>query len=211
MKFSACRTYFRNHVAFKAYSRVSKSSISNQACDSELSIPKPTEAWGLDDNDDIVPDSVVVKEAEDDQVPMYADVQTSPMSHLIRQSVLIDLVRDLNLSKIQSELLASRLKEWNLLEKKTKVCSFRKRQQDFQDFFSRDGDVIFCNDVDSLFKALRLQHKPQEWRLFIDSSKVSLKAVLLHNGNKHPWIPVGYTVGMKETYENVKHLLSSIE
>ncbi|GBM89684.1 hypothetical protein AVEN_65495-1 [Araneus ventricosus] len=37
--------------------------------------------------------------------------------------------------------------------------------------FCQDGDVIFCNDVDSLFKALGLQHNPQEWRLFIDSSK----------------------------------------
>ncbi|GBM20775.1 hypothetical protein AVEN_30025-1 [Araneus ventricosus] len=156
---------------------------------SELSIPKPTETWSLDDNDDIVPNSVVVKEAEDDQVPMYADVQTSPMPHLISRSDLNDLVRDLNLSKNQSELLASRLKEWNLLEKETKVCSFRKRQQDFQDFFSRDGDVIFCNDVDSLFKALGLQHKPQEWRLFIDSSNVSLKAVLLHNVG----LQAGYT------------------
>ncbi|GBN67158.1 hypothetical protein AVEN_210986-1 [Araneus ventricosus] len=56
--------------------------------------------------------------------------------------------------------------------------------------FCQDGDVILCNDVDSLFKALELQHNPEEWRLFIDSSKVSLKAVLLHNGNKHPSIPV---------------------
>ncbi|GBN86971.1 hypothetical protein AVEN_75335-1 [Araneus ventricosus] len=65
----------------------------------------------VDDNDDTVPDSVVLEEAEDDQNPMYADVQTSPMSHLISQSDLNDLVRDLNLSKNQSELLASRLKE----------------------------------------------------------------------------------------------------
>ncbi|GBN73136.1 hypothetical protein AVEN_9661-1 [Araneus ventricosus] len=65
--------------------------------------------------------------------------------------------------------------------------------------FCQDGDVIFCNDVESLFKALGLQHNPQERRLFIDSSKVSLKAVLQHNGNKHPSIPVGYAVRMKET------------
>ncbi|GBM77678.1 hypothetical protein AVEN_226064-1 [Araneus ventricosus] len=56
--------------------------------------------------------------------------------------------------------------------------------------FCKDGDVIFCNDVDSLLKALGPQHNPQEWSLFIDSSKVSLKAVLLHNGNKHPSILV---------------------
>ncbi|GBM00520.1 hypothetical protein AVEN_77336-1 [Araneus ventricosus] len=133
------------------------------------------------------------------------------MSHLISLSDLNDLVRDLNLSKYQSELLPSILKELNLLEKETKVCSFCKRQQDSQDLFFQDVDVIFCNDVDSLFKALGLQYNPQEWRLFIDSSKVSLKAVLLHNDNKHPSIPVGYVVRMKETYENLKRMLSSIE
>ncbi|GBN90225.1 hypothetical protein AVEN_24752-1 [Araneus ventricosus] len=77
--------------------------------------------------------------------------------------------------------------------------------------FCQDGDVIFCNDVNSLFKALGLQHNPQEWRLFIDSSNVSLKAVLVHNGIKHPSIPIGYAVRMKETYETLKHMLSSIE
>ncbi|GBN38858.1 hypothetical protein AVEN_137855-1 [Araneus ventricosus] len=172
--------YFRNHVAFDTYSRVSKSSISNQACvpySSELSVPKLPETWSLDDNHDIVPDSVVVKEAEDDQDQMYADVQTSTMPHLISQSDLNDLVHDLNLSKHQLELLALRLKEWNLLEKETNVCSFRKRQKGFQDLFSQDGDVIFCKDDDWLFKALGLQHNPKKWRLFIDSSKVRLKAV----------------------------------
>jgi len=51
----------------------------------------------------------------------------------------------------------------------------------------------------------------QEWRLFIDSSKLSLKAVLLQNGNKHPYIPVGHAVDMKETYENLKQLLNKLE
>ncbi|GBO07120.1 hypothetical protein AVEN_66730-1 [Araneus ventricosus] len=73
--------------------------------------------------------------------------------------------------------------------------------------FCQNGDVIFCKDVDSLLKALGLRHRPQEWRLFVDSSKVSLKAVLLHNGNKHPSIPVR----MKETYETLKHMFSSNE
>ncbi|GBM69433.1 hypothetical protein AVEN_165457-1 [Araneus ventricosus] len=97
----------------------------------ELPIPKPPETWCLDDNEDIVRDSVVVEEAKDCQDPMYADVQTSPMPPLISRSDLNDLVRDLKLSKNQSELLASRLKEWNLHEKETKVRSFRRRQQEF--------------------------------------------------------------------------------
>lgn len=39
----------------------------------------------------------------------------------------------------------------------------------------------------------------------------SLKAVLLHNGNRLPSIPVGHAVHMKETYENMKALLHSIQ
>ena len=70
---------------------------------------------------------------------------------------------------------------------------------------------MFCYDVDSLMNALGIKHDPHELRLFIDSSKLSLKAVLLHNGNQHPSIPVGHAVHMKETYENLKQLLHKLE
>ncbi|GBM96904.1 hypothetical protein AVEN_99097-1 [Araneus ventricosus] len=68
----------------------------------------------------------------------------------------------------------------------------------------QDGDVIFCNDVDSLFKALELQHNPQEWRLFIDSSKVSLKAVLLHNGLMKNFVKAMDCGGSGFQYLNLK-------
>jgi len=70
---------------------------------------------------------------------------------------------------------------------------------------------VFCYDVDGLMNALRIKHDPPEWRLFIDSSKLSLKAVLLHNGSQHPSIPVGHAVHMKETYENIKQLLNKLQ
>jgi hypothetical protein len=47
---------------------------------------------------------------------------------LILQSELNDLVRDLNLLKIQAELLASRLQGWSLLQQGVKM-SYRKHQQ----------------------------------------------------------------------------------
>jgi len=49
-------------------------------------------------------------------------------------------------------------------------------------FFRREDDLVFCYDVDGLMNALGIEYDPQEWRLFRDSSKLSLKAVLLHNG-----------------------------
>jgi hypothetical protein len=56
-----------------------------------------------------------------------------------------------------------------------------------------------------------IAHDPTSWRLFIDSSATSLKAVLLHNGNEFPSIPVGHSTQLKETYDNVKKLLDAID
>jgi hypothetical protein len=49
-----------------------------------------------------------------------------------------------------------------------------------------------------------------EWRLFIDSSKRSLKAVLLHNGSKYASVPVGHSVHLKESYENLALVLTKL-
>ena len=57
---------------------------------------------------------------------------------------------------------------------------------------------------------LNLNYDRTEWRLFIDSSKLSLKAVLLHIGNRLPSVPIGHTVHMKQIYINMKVFLSSI-
>jgi len=70
---------------------------------------------------------------------------------------------------------------------------------------------VFCYDVNGLMNAPGIKHDPQEWRLFIDSLKLSLKVVLLHNGNQHPSITVGDAIHMKETYENLKQLLNKLE
>ena len=72
------------------------------------------------------------------------------------------------------------------------------------------GGLVCCTDVGGIMHEFGYSHKPKEWRLYIDSSKVSLKAVLLHNGNMLPSIPVGYAAHMKETYENTKQLLQYI-
>jgi hypothetical protein len=59
-------------------------------------------------------------------------------------------------------------------------------------------------------QTLKIDHNPLDWQLFIDSSKLSLKAVLLHNGNTLPSIPVGHSVHNKESYENMKILMEAI-
>ena len=49
--------------------------------------------------------------------------------HWITQEDLNDLARDLYLSKQQSKLLASRLKQWNLVQESVRITSFRNRKK----------------------------------------------------------------------------------
>jgi hypothetical protein len=136
---------------------------------------------------------------------------SKPQPHILTQDELNDLACDLELSKSKTELLGSRLKQRNLLEKNARISSFRSRHQLLVSFFRKEDDLVFCYDVDGLMNALRIKHDPHEWRLFIDSLKLSLKAVLLQNENQHPSIPVGHAVHMKETYENLKQLLNKLK
>ena len=127
------------------------------------------------------------------------------------QRDLNDLIRDLGLTKSNAELLTSRLKEWDLLDENVKVGSQRKRHEEFSRFFSSKTGLCFCHDVSGLFEAIGIPCNPNEWRLFIDSSSRSLKAVLLHNWNKFPSIPVAHSVQLKEEYNNVKTLLEALK
>jgi len=56
-----------------------------------------------------------------------------------------------------------------------------------------------------------MRHRPEQWRLFIDASKTSLKAVHLHNGNKFPSIPAAYAPSTKETYTTMNKILVEVD
>ena len=49
--------------------------------------------------------------------------------HWITQEDLNDLARDLYLSKEQSEFMASRLKQWNLVQEDVTITSLRNRNK----------------------------------------------------------------------------------
>jgi len=55
------------------------------------------------------------------------------------------------------------------------------------------------------YRPVGLQHDPTEWCLFMDSSNASLQAVLLHNGNKLPSVPLAHAANMKESNENTNY------
>lgn len=130
------------------------------------------------------------------------------------QDELSDLGRELGLSKEAHELLASRLKEKNNLEKGVKITFYRNREQQFRQFFSQDKSLgfVYCNDIVGLMNTMKENvYKAQEWRLFIDSNIRSLKAILLHNTNVLAPIPIAYSTVLKESYENVKIVLDKIK
>lgn len=174
--------------------------------DDSLPIPQPPDSYTLDSESHSGSTS---PEAGPSYIPSAHDLPDTP--HLITQSELNDLVRDLDLPKTKAELLGSRLQQWKLLEKGVKVSIYRKRQSTITDFFAMEGDLVFCHDIPGLMTELNLPYTPDKWRLFIDSSKTSLKAVLLFNGNEHPSVPIGHSMNMKETYENLKMLLRCIK
>lgn len=150
-----------------------------------------------------------------------SEIEMFKPQHLVSQADFDDLVRDLNLSINHSEILASRIIGWGYGASDLRVTSYRKfkGREKFGQFFTfRKGEpeelayeMIYCTDVNGLFEQYHFNHVPQEWRLFIDGSVQSLKAVLLHNGNKFPSVPIAYATNFKETYENMKLLLSKIK
>ena len=72
----------------------------------------------------------------------YTDSDTTENPILFSQKHLNNLIRDLCLSKKKAELLASRLKERNMVEKDVKVSYYRKRNRDF----------LYCHDIEELFQ-----------------------------------------------------------
>jgi hypothetical protein len=55
-----------------------------------------------------------------------------------------------------------------------------------------------------------IEYDVNKWRLFIDSSKRSLKGALLHNDSKYASVPVCHSVRLKESYENLALVLTKI-
>ena len=129
---------------------------------------------------------------------------------LFNQEDLDDLDRDLDLPKSSAELLGSRLQEMNLLTPETCITVYRHREEQFVQFFSSKPDLVYCNNIEGLITSMGIAYDANQWRLFIDSSKCSMKAVLLFNGNTVSSLPVAHSVTLKETYENMKLLLSSL-
>jgi hypothetical protein len=166
----------------------------------EVPVPQPTEI--LEDASTNSSDSGGDKE--------FLCHTASQSPQLCTHSKLNDVIRDLGLLKEKPELLGSRLKEKNLLAAGTSVCWYRSREQEFASYFSQDGDIVYCCNIPGLLQKFSIEYKVNEWRLFFDFSKRSLKAVFLHNGNNYTSLPISHSVHLKESYENLELVLTKI-
>jgi hypothetical protein len=166
----------------------------------EVPVPQPTETEDASSNSS---DSG----GDDEEFQCHTESQRP---QLFTQSELNDLRRDVGLSKGKAEFLGSRLKENNLLAFGIPMYCYRSKEQEFTSYFPQDVELVYCCNIAGLMQKFGIEYKVNEWRLFFDSSKRSLKAVLLHNGNNYASLPIGHSVHLKVSYENLELVLTNI-
>ena len=155
--------------------------------------------------------------SEDYDADFKVDIQCSSKDpHFPNQNKLDDLTGDLGLTKAKVEILPSRLKKWGLLVPLYNISKPRKRHVTFPNFYAMSSNsdhplLCYCADIQGLFQEIGIAYSASDWRFFIDSSKRSLKAVLLHNDNVYPSIPIAHSVQMKKDRKSVKILLELIQ
>ena len=118
----------------------------------------------------------------------------------------------LMLTKMLAELLASVLRQRGLLQDNVKVTYYRDRDKELHYLFEQTDEAAFMKNIAGFFEWMNLSISEQQgqWRVFIDSSMRSLKAVLLHNGSLYPEVPIFFSRTLAEGYETLKHLLEKI-
>ena len=139
-----------------------------------LPVPKAPEKYTIDSDKQEIESSASSSEFRMSSQESYTASCISHEPHFISQNELNDLVRDLELCKTKSELLGSRLQQWNLLADGVRISKYRDRQQQLELFYFVDGNLVVCPKVHGLIAALKITYDSSEWRLFIDSSKTSL-------------------------------------
>ena len=142
--------------------------------------------------------------------------ETSPSSCTFNQAELNDLLRDLGLSKVNSELLASRLKKKNALAPDTSITFFCTREQELLVYFDENktgnDNFVYCQDIQGLLERMGGEkYLPGERRHFVGSNKRSIKCALLYNGNEYSPVPIGHSIHVKEKYEEIKMVLDLLK
>ncbi|KAL7639219.1 UNVERIFIED_CONTAM: hypothetical protein RMT77_010753 [Armadillidium vulgare] len=124
-----------------------------------------------------------------------------------------DLTRNLVLSKESTQLLSSRLREHNLITLDIIFYWYRNRYQEFKQFYSlyENSPLVYCCKIKGLIEVLGVVYEPSKWKLFIDSSRRSLKARLLLNGNFLGSVSLDYFTHLNGNYKNMKIFLDALK
>ena len=205
-------------TAIRGFSQKNKSKISYPVCKSSIKpvpnspdLPVPQPPTEKEDSFSVNACESTSTESEEEPTELDPSFQHESAPLFINQERLNDIVRDLYLSKEKAEILRSRLQQWNLLEPGTAILLFRSSYQNLAGYYASAENICCCKDIVGLKSELGCEHNPADWKSFIDSSKTSLKAVLLHNGNIKPSILVGYSTLRKETYNTMKIILDLLK
>lgn len=176
-------------------------------------------------NDRIYPHKVLVPENGKNNLDVDLDNEGEPSDDfeyippqgalrpiMYTQTHLDALVRTLKMSQRDAEKLTADLKLHNVLAEGVKVTAYRHRQSNFLPHFTGNdtNDFVHCNNIDGLMPEMGIEYSAEQWRLFIDSSKSALKAVLLYFDNSKPPVPVAYATNLAETYDSMKLILDSV-
>jgi len=96
-----------------------------------ISVPEPQKEFTIDsdDEDEGKSTSGSPEPPASTEPHVFHGGSSAPQPHVLTQDELNDLVRDLKLSKSKGDLLESRLKHSNLLEKNVRISSFHSRHQ----------------------------------------------------------------------------------
>ncbi|ESN93183.1 hypothetical protein HELRODRAFT_181296 [Helobdella robusta] len=115
----------------------------------ELPVPEPPSEIPNTDSSDLDEDT------DDESNELSEDANREP--HFITGSDQ-DLVRDLYLTKQQSEVLASRHQQWHLLASDLESRHLERDAENCSNNLSMDEDLCFCNDISRLFVDLGIQY-----------------------------------------------------
>ena len=108
--------------------------------------------------------------------------------------------------------MASRLKDKNSFSAGTKVIFYRTREKELLPYFCLENGFVYCIDIEGLLLNMGVpEYRYQDWRLFIDSSKRSLKCVLILNGNQYASVLIGHSTKLKKGYNNIELLLEKLK
>ena len=79
-------------------------------------------------------------------------------------------------------------------------------------FFTEKNKFVYCHNISGFLQELGVPvYHPNNWRLFLDSSKNSLKCVLLHNGNVYATFPIRYSVYLQEEHNEIKTVIDLLK